>query len=188
MVIRHTVMWFQSSYLYRWTAESEGRRWRFKSLDDLEWGPRSLLFGLVFLLVQQAPTLTARVDADAILGGEVCSLLEGDVECYLEESMLSHLFAAHNDSDTNETVVYAIPSGNIASLEFSACVHEGTDSEPSTTAVRKYATPNFRHDAGEDARNDVPTCLVYLGATSSTHFFLADLDDDKVGKRREGKS
>ena len=187
MGIRHAVMWFQSSYLYR-TAESEGRRWRFKSLNELERGPRSLLFGLVFLLVQQAPTLTGRVDADAILQHKDCLLLGSDVGCYLKRLTLSHLFEDHNRSAAEQMVVYAIPSGNLASLKFSGCAHEGADSKPPTTTARKYATPNFRHDAGEDTRNDVPTCLVYLGATSSTHF-LADLgDDDKVSKRGEAKS
>ena len=66
-------------------------------------------------------------------------------------------------TDRRWTSISAVPTANLASLEFSDCA--GTGEGP-----RKYARPNFRQDAGNDARGSTPDCMVYLGATGSMQF------------------
>ena len=199
MGIRHSVEWLLNSYLYRVGARDvmgqgkvwyrgaqqdsvERHHWRFKSWGKMKGVPRGLLLGLVFLLVQ-APILTGRVDANAILNDKGCSSGEEVLSCYFEKLKVFHLFPTNSEC---YPVVYAIPSGNLASLRFAQCGQPGQGRPDESvnitptgnaTVGRKYATPYFRHRAGEDTRHDDPACLVYLGATSSTHFF-ADLSDD----------
>lgn len=72
--------------------------------------------------------------------------------------------------------IFSIPNANLASLEFSSCNGKREGS-------RKYARPNFRHDAGNDTRRGTPECLVYLGATGSMQF-LAQFSDDVDSKRK----
>ena len=74
----------------------------------------------------------------------------------------------------SETVyaVHAIPTGNLASLEFTDCAdEERSNNKAQTNDKGKYVRANFRHDAGSDARRTTPDCLVYLGATGSMQFF-----------------
>ena len=176
--------WLRTNYLYkREDGHCSGvrfadRRWRFRSWYELRLGQKILLCGLVLLLLVQAPVFTGRLDAHTILHD--CTLSTG-FGCYVKRSRLVRLLVPSAKADAVK--VYAIPSGNLASLGLSTCAPVDNVKNDSAMAVRKYATPNFRHDAGTDTRRGVPACLVYLGATSSTHF-LADLGDSYVFERR----
>ena len=73
--------------------------------------------------------------------------------------------------------VYVIPTGNVASMDFSYCVK---DQEDSGRSVRV----SIRHDARRDARTNTG-CLAYLGATGSMQFF-ADLPSSGNGEGSAG--
>lgn len=184
--IQSSANWLRTSYLYeredsrRNSVRFTDRRWRLRSWYELRLGPKILLCGLALLLLVQAPVLTGSLDAHSILRD--CTLPK-EFGCYVEKSRLGHLLVPSAKADAEAVRVYAIPSGNLASLGFSTCAPVGDVKSNSAMAVRKYATPNFRHNAGADTGRGIPACLVYLGATSSTHF-LADFGDNNVFERR----
>lgn len=184
--IRRLVSWLRASYLYEYEDSRRNGvgladgRWRFRSWYELRLGPKIILCGLALLLLVQAPILNGNLDARTILHVNDCSK---GFNCYLKKSRIGRLFGANAKGDVEAIKVYAIPSGNLASLGFWTCDPVSRVQSNDATTVRKYATPNFRHDAGTDTRQGVPACLVYLGATSSTHF-LADFGDNNVFERR----
>ena len=94
-------------------------------------------------------------------------------------------------SNQRRRTVYAIPTGNLASMSFvSSCSGGNTPSADgvhldSRRGNRKYVRPYFRHDAGEEGRPNTPSCLKYLGSTGRMHF-LMDINDSKASRGSMG--
>lgn len=89
-----------------------------------------------------------------------------------------------DDADDGELgkTVYAIPTGNLASMAFVSSCDTNAKADVGGPRVeggsgdRKYARPYFRHDAGGEGRPNTPKCLKYLGSTALMHF-LMDAED-----------
>lgn len=67
--------------------------------------------------------------------------------------------------------VFVIPTGNVASLDFSDCLAKDTANGSAEDEERnRLGRVNFRQDAGGDSRYGIPECLLRLGGIGSWQF------------------
>lgn len=83
--------------------------------------------------------------------------------------------------------VFVIPTGNVASLDFSDCLAKGPANGSTEDEERnKLGRVNFRQDAGNDSRYGTPECLLRLGGIGSWQF-LAQIPGSYARKEHEYK-
>lgn len=175
-------------------------RIRFKSWTAIEWPHKLVLIALVLLFLAYllfAASRLGAIDAQEIYSKVLTpeSCLKDATKCDPAENRSEDpaesmsigfwdvakvmLPLSSRPVAPNSLKAFVIPTGNVASLDFSECLAKGdADSDANGPAKnderRQLGRVNFRQDAGGDSRHGTPECLLRLGGIGSWQF-LADI-------------